>query len=130
AILITIATPIFYEYARERLFHQPQIYIFSLIPILGVLLIALLLRSLNRQEERYPFLWTILLFLLSFVGLALVVFPYIIPTEITIYEASADPSSLVVMIIFIGALIPVMLFYNIYQYVVFRGKITDGSSGE
>lgn len=27
------------------------------------------------------------------------------------------------MIIFIGFLIPIMLFYNIYNYVVFRGKI-------
>lgn len=130
AILITIATPIFYDYARERLFHQPQIYIFSLIPILGVLLIGLLLRSLGRKEERSPIVWTIFLFLLTFIGLALVIFPYIIPTEITIYEAAADPSSLVVMIIFIGALIPVMLFYNVYQYVVFRGKITGGSYGE
>jgi len=34
-------------------------------------------------------------------------------SQITIYEASADPSSLVIMIIFIGFLIPVMLFYNL-----------------
>ncbi|GAB1542184.1 hypothetical protein NUACC21_48580 [Scytonema sp. NUACC21] len=58
--------------------------------------------------------------------MALVVFPYIIPTEITIYEAAADPSALVFMVIFIGALIPVMLFYNIYQYVVFLRKVTGG----
>jgi cytochrome bd ubiquinol oxidase subunit II len=70
-----------------------------------------------------------LLFVLTFIGLALVVFPYIIPPSITIYEASADPSSLVIMIIFIGFLIPVMLFYNLYQYVVFRGKVT-GHYGE
>ncbi|WP_026733767.1 cytochrome d ubiquinol oxidase subunit II [Fischerella sp. PCC 9605] len=130
AILITIGTPIFYEYARERLFHRPQVYIFALIPLLGVLFISLLIRSLFRKRERAPFIWTILLFLLTFVGLAMVVFPYIIPTQITIYEAAADPSALVFMIIFIGALIPVMLFYNIYQYIVFRGKVTGGHYGE
>ncbi|MFE4107280.1 cytochrome d ubiquinol oxidase subunit II [Almyronema epifaneia] len=129
AILITIATPIFYEYARTRLFQTPQIYIFAVIPLLGVLLITLLLRSLNRHEERWPFVWTILLFLLTFVGLALVVFPYIIPTQITIYQAAADPSALVFMLIFIGGLIPVMLFYNLYQYIVFQGKVTGGSYG-
>lgn len=129
AILITITTPVFYEYARDRLFHQPQIYIFALIPLLGVLLVALLLRSLNQQKERTPIIWTILIFLLTFIGLALVVFPYIIPTKITIYEAAADPSSLVFMIIWIGGLIPVMLFYNLYQYFVFRGKVTSGSYG-
>ncbi|NMG20874.1 cytochrome d ubiquinol oxidase subunit II [Brasilonema bromeliae] len=126
AIFITISTPIFYESARTRLFQQPLVYIFAVIPILGVLLIWQLLKSLNRQEERAPFLWTILLFVLTFLGLGLIVFPYIIPVKITIYEASADPSSLVIMIIFIGFLIPVMLFYNLYQYIVFRGKVTGG----
>ncbi|MFQ4141806.1 cytochrome d ubiquinol oxidase subunit II [Chlorogloeopsis sp. ULAP02] len=130
AILITVTTPIFYEYARERLFHRPLVYVFATIPLLGVFLISLLIRSLFRREERAPFIWTILLFMLTFIGLAMVVFPYIIPTQITIYEAAADPSALVFMIILIGALIPVMLFYNIYQYIVFRGKVTGGQYGE
>jgi cytochrome d ubiquinol oxidase subunit II len=126
AILITITTPIFYANARVRLFEQPLVYIFAVIPLVGVFLIWQLLTSLNRKEERAPFVWTILLFVLTFFGLGLIVFPYIIPPQITIYEASADPSSLVIMIIFIGFLIPVMLFYNLYQYIVFRGKVTGG----
>ncbi|MDJ0573974.1 MAG: cytochrome d ubiquinol oxidase subunit II [Xenococcaceae cyanobacterium MO_234.B1] len=130
AIAITITTPIFYESARVRLFSAPLVYIFALIPLLGILLIALLLKSLELGQEKRPFIWTILLFLLSFLGLGLIVFPYIIPTEITIYEAAASPSSLVFMIIFIGFLIPIMLAYNIYQYVVFRGKVTGGNYGE
>ncbi|BBD60037.1 cytochrome d ubiquinol oxidase subunit II [Nostoc sp. HK-01] len=130
AIAITISTPIIYESVRSRLFQQPLVYIFTLIPVLGVWLIWQLWQSLNRKEERAPFVWTILLFVLSFIGLGLIVFPYIIPTEITIYEASADPSSLVIMIIFIGFLIPVMLFYNLYQYIVFRGKVTGHNYGE
>ncbi|MBD2598352.1 cytochrome d ubiquinol oxidase subunit II [Nostoc sp. MBR 210] len=130
AIAITISTPIIYESARYRLFQQPLVYIFTLIPILGIWLIWQLWQSLNRKEERAPFVWTILLFVLSFIGLGLIVFPYIIPTKITIYDASADPSSLVIMIIFIGFLIPVMLFYNLYQYIVFRGKVTGGGYEE
>ncbi|MBO3461033.1 cytochrome d ubiquinol oxidase subunit II [Aetokthonos hydrillicola Thurmond2011] len=129
AIFITVTTPIFYQSARARLFEQPLVYIFAIIPLLGVLLVWQLLNSLNRKEERAPFVWTILLFVLTFIGLGLIVFPYIIPTQITIYEAAADPSSLVIMIIFIGFLIPVMLFYNLYQYIVFRGKITGDHYG-
>ena len=130
AVYLTITTPIFYESARERLFTQPLVYIFALIPLLGTLLITLLLRSLYLEEERKPFIWTILLFLLSFLGLGLIIFPYIIPTQITIYQAAASPSSLVFMIIFIGALIPIMLAYNIYQYVVFRGKVNSENYGD
>ena len=123
AVLVTIVTPIVYEAERTRLFAAPQVYIFTAIPILGALLIWLLLRSIDREEERTPFVWTLLIFLLSFIGLGLIVFPYVIPTQITIYQAAASPSALVFMLTFVGVLIPIMLFYNIYNYIVFRGKV-------
>jgi cytochrome d ubiquinol oxidase subunit II len=124
-VFITASTPLFYEQIRAKLFEPPEIYIFASIPILGILLVFLLLRSLNLQQERIPFVITILIFLLSFLGLGLIIFPYIIPPSITIYQAAASPNALVFMIIFIGFLIPIMLAYNIYNYVVFRGKVTE-----
>lgn len=130
AVLITIATPVFYEAARTRLFSPPLVYVFALIPVLGLGLMWLLLQSLNREEEVTPFIWTILIFFLTFIGLGLIVFPYIIPTQITIYQAAAAPSALVFMLTFIGVLIPIMLFYNIYNYVVFRGKVVGEAYGE
>ncbi|MEL6500990.1 MAG: cytochrome d ubiquinol oxidase subunit II [Cyanobacteria bacterium J06623_1] len=123
AVYLTITTPIFSEGIRDKLFEAPLIYIFAVIPLLGTFLIFMLLRSLYFERERQPFVWSLLLFLLSFIGLGLVVFPYIIPTQITIYQAAASPSALVFMIVFIGFLIPIMLAYNIYNYIVFRGKV-------
>jgi cytochrome bd ubiquinol oxidase subunit II len=130
AVLITIATPVFYESTRARLFDKPLVYVFVAIPLLGVLFVGMLLKSLQNKEERTPFVWTILIFLLSFIGLGLIVFPYIIPTQLTIYQAAASPSALVFMIVFIGFLIPIMIFYNIYNYVVFRGKVAGTYHGE
>ncbi|MEI6332760.1 MAG: cytochrome d ubiquinol oxidase subunit II, partial [Pseudanabaena sp. ELA645] len=112
------------------LFSAPLVYIFAAIPVIGVWLIWNLLSSLNREEENTPFVWTILLFLLTFIGLGLIVFPYIIPNQITIYQAAAAPSALVFMLTFIGVLIPIMLFYNIYNYVVFRGKVVGSAYGD
>jgi cytochrome d ubiquinol oxidase subunit II len=112
------------------LFEKPLVYVFAAIPLLGVLLVGLLLKSLANKEERTPFIWTILIFLLSFIGLGLIVFPYIIPTQITIYQAAASPSALVFMIVFMGILLPIMIFYNIYNYVVFRGKVVGDHYGE
>ena len=60
---------------------------------------------------------------LTFAGLGLLVFPAIIPPSVTIFEAHASISSLVFMLTFIGVLIPIMLFYNLYNYVAFRGKV-------
>jgi len=130
AILITIATPVVYETVRIKLFSAPLVYVFAVIPVVGVWLIWNLLSSLNREEENTPFVWTILLFLLTFIGLGLIVFPYIIPNQITIYQAAAAPSALVFMLTFIGVLIPIMLFYNIYNYVVFRGKVVGSAYGD
>jgi cytochrome d ubiquinol oxidase subunit II len=130
AILITITTPIVYENARLKLFHQPEVYIFALIPLLGMLLIWLLLESLNRKEEVASFVYTALIFLLTFIGLGFIAFPYIIPPTITIYQAASSATSMVFMITFIGFLIPIMLFYNIYNYFVFRGKVVISEEGD
>lgn len=58
AIAITTVTPIFSIFARNRLFDKPFIYVFSAIPILGVILVILLLRSLAKKKEKLPHLFT------------------------------------------------------------------------
>jgi cytochrome d ubiquinol oxidase subunit II len=130
ALFITISTPLISESTRNQLFDAPLVYIFGLIPILGLLFVGLLLQSLKRREENTPLIYTFLVFSLSFVGLGFVIFPNIIPPSVTIYQAAAAPSSLVFMLTFIGFLIPVVLSYNVYNYVVFRGKIINDSHGE
>jgi cytochrome bd-type quinol oxidase subunit 2 len=99
--------------------------IVALTLVQGYVLIGLLLRSLKKKEETTPIIWTFLIFCVSFIGLGFIIFPKIIPPSITIYQAAAAPSSLVFMLTFIGFLIPILLSYNIYNYVVFRGKIAD-----
>jgi len=130
AVFITVTTPILSEQARALLFTVPMVYIFGLIPLFGSVLVWLLLQSLKNREENTPIIWTFLLFALSFIGLGFLIFPNIIPPSITIYEAAAAPSSLVFMLTFIGFLIPIMLAYNIYNYVVFRGKVVGDVYGE
>jgi cytochrome d ubiquinol oxidase subunit II len=123
AIFITVTTPILWDHARELLFSPPLIYIFAVIPVLALASIIALLRSLKLRQENAPIIYTFLVFFLSFVGLGFLIFPNIIPPSITIYQAAAAPSSLVFMLTFVGFLIPIVLGYNIYNYIVFRGKI-------
>jgi len=44
----------------------------------------------------------------------------------TLQAAAAQPLTLKVILIVIVPLLPVMLFYNAYQYRVFRGKVEAG----
>ena len=51
-------------------------------------------------------------------------YPYVVPDQLTIYDAAAAPESL--MIILVGALfvLPVIIAYSAFSYYVFRGKAT------
>lgn len=57
AVFITISTPAFSEEARAQLFTAPLVYIFAAIPLVGLLFIGLLLRSLYLREENTPIIW-------------------------------------------------------------------------
>ncbi|WP_427162131.1 cytochrome d ubiquinol oxidase subunit II [Aliinostoc sp. HNIBRCY26] len=130
AMALTIATPMFYEQVKERLFHQPEVVIFAAIPVLATVTVGLLMNSINQRQEIMPFVWTIVVFLITILALAFVVFPYIIPFQITIYQASSSLSSQAFMIAFIGFFVPILLFYNIYLYRVFKGKVVSPHYGE
>ncbi|MEN9215334.1 MAG: cytochrome d ubiquinol oxidase subunit II [Gloeomargarita sp. DG_1_6_bins_138] len=128
AIFITVTTPILWDHTRDLLFKPPLVYIFAAIPVMGLALIIALLRSLKLRQETAPLIYTFLIFSLSFIGLGFLIFPNIIPPSVTIYQAAAAPSSLVFMLTFVGFLIPIVLGYNIYNYIVFRGKIVVESN--
>jgi hypothetical protein len=81
--------------------------------------------SLALQQEVWPFVYTVLLIILSYAGLGVMVVPALIPPSVTIFQSSSSVSSLVFMLTFIGVLIPIMLFYSIYNYIAFRGKVSS-----
>jgi cytochrome bd ubiquinol oxidase subunit II len=80
--------------------------------------------GLAMQQEAWSFVYTVLLFILSFADLGVMVFAAVIPPSATIFQASSSASSMMFMLTFIGVLIPIMLFYNIYNYIAFRGKVS------
>ncbi len=63
------------------------------------------------------------MFILGFVGLGISMFPYIVPVEVTIWEAAAPRNSQIFMLVGAAVLIPVILTYTAYSYWVFRGKM-------
>lgn len=127
ALLITFTATFASEALRQRLFDPAFVPFFVVLPLLGVALIVQLFRSLAMQQEAWPFVYTVMLFILSFAGLGVMVFPAVIPPSVTIFQPSSSVSSTVFMLTFIGVLIPVMLsynIYNIYNYIAFRGKVS------
>lgn len=108
----------------ERLWAHPVSWRLSvLLGIVAVSAFAWTLNALRRGSRIAPFRGAVVLFLASLGGLALSVYPNIVPGRLTLAQAAAGDTTLVFMLFGIGTLMPVMLGYNLYQYVVFRGAI-------
>lgn len=128
---VSLATPLISERIFDKWFGMPEMLYLSPIPLLtGILIISLflLLRKMPLENDRLswlPFIMTIAVYVLSFLGLAYSFFPYIVPEQLTIVDAAAAPGSLMIMLV--GALIvlPVLIGYTALAYYIFRGKATD-----
>ena len=81
-----------------------------------------------KHHDYWPFIFALGMFVLSFVGLGISMFPYIVPTQVTIWEAAAPEASQIFMLVGAAVLIPIILIYTAYSYWVFRGKV-DPSEG-
>ena len=93
------------------------------VPLLVAVATVLLFISLRRRWEVMPFLLSLALFALSFAGLGISVYPYIVPETITIWDAAAPRSSQLLMLVGAVVLIPIILVYTAYAYWIFRGKV-------
>ena len=76
-----------------------------------------------ESERTRPFVLALAMFALCFGGLGICMFPFIVPVEITLWEATAPRASQIFMLVGASVLIPVILAYTAYAYWVFRGKI-------
>jgi cytochrome d ubiquinol oxidase subunit II len=123
---VSIWTPLMNPEIAARWFGWPNLAWLSPVPLVTALAAYGLYRALAGRREALPFMLTMSLFLLSFLGLGISLWPHAVPPDITIWEAAAAPESQRFLIIGVGALIPVILAYTAFSYYVFRGKVRPG----
>ena len=123
--LVSAATPFLEVAYWERWFSMPNVLFAAQVPLLVAVGSALFFLSLRARRQVAPFLLTLGLFALTFVGLGISMFPYIVPQEVTIWDAAAPAASQGFMLVGAVVLIPIILAYTAYSYWVFRGKVAD-----
>jgi len=112
-------------------FTFPNILFLMPIPIVCAALFAIafmLLKRLQKTPEYgagLPFLLCILIFTLSFAGLGFSFFPYIVPNQLTIWQAVAAPEALNFLLYGAIVVVPTILMYTAYSYRVFWGKVQE-----
>jgi cytochrome d ubiquinol oxidase subunit II len=124
--IVSLWTPLAHPAVAARWFSLPNIVFFAPVPILVLLSTWAILRTLRRDSHSAPFLFALFLLFLGYSGLAISLWPNIIPPSISIWDAAAPPQSMGFTLVGALFIIPFILGYTAWSYYVFRGKVRTG----
>jgi cytochrome d ubiquinol oxidase subunit II len=106
-----------------RWFSWPNVVFLSPVPIITLLLMVWEWRALNQGSDAEPFIGAIGLFVISYVGIAISLWPMIVPYHYTLWQAASSPSTQAFLAVGALLLLPIILMYTGWSYWVFRGKV-------
>ncbi|WP_395820130.1 cytochrome d ubiquinol oxidase subunit II [Devosia sp.] len=120
---VSLWTPFLEPIYFQRWFGFPTAFFSAFVPTLLAACAFGLWWGLTHDKHLLPFLAALGIFVLSFVGIGISFYPYIVPGALTIAEAAAPDASLSFLLVGALILIPIILAYTGYAYWVFRGKV-------
>jgi cytochrome d ubiquinol oxidase subunit II len=121
-LAVSLWTPFLNPLYMSRWLAFPQILYTAPVPLLVAACFYALMYGLKRRRELLPFLAAQGFFVLSYAGLGISFYPFIVPPTLSIWDAAAPPASQWFLLIGTLVLIPLILAYTAYAYWVFRGK--------
>ena len=124
--IVSLWTPLSHPAVAARWLSLPNIVFFAPVPIFVLLATWAILRTLKRSGHAAPFLFALFLLFLGYSGLAISLWPNIIPPSISIWDAAAPPQSMGFTLVGALFIIPFILAYTAWSYYVFRGKVRTG----
>jgi cytochrome bd ubiquinol oxidase subunit II len=121
--VVSIWTPLASHAVAARWFSWPNILILAPVPIATAAAALVTWRALGSGAEVGPFAGAIVLFILSFAGIAISLYPMIVPYHFTLWEAASSDRTQAFLLVGTLVLLPVILMYSGWSYWVFRGKV-------
>jgi cytochrome d ubiquinol oxidase subunit II len=121
--VVSIWTPLANEGVAQRWFSWPNIAFFAPVPIATAIAAYGVWRALNGRSEAGTFIGAVILFTLAYVGMAISLWPMIVPYHYTLWDAASSESTQAFLLVGTLFLLPVIFFYTAWSYWVFRGKV-------
>jgi cytochrome d ubiquinol oxidase subunit II len=125
--VVSAWTPLLDPVYAQRWLAWPAILYVAPVPLLVAAVALAFWQAVRRRRELAPFLLSLALFVLSYVGLGISLYPHIIPPSLSIQDAAAPETSLRFLLAGAAVLLPIILVYTGYAYFVFRGKVAADS---
>jgi cytochrome d ubiquinol oxidase subunit II len=122
-LLVSIWTPLMSDAVSRRWFSSPNILILSPVPIATALVALGTWRALNGPSQSGTFIGAVGLFALSYAGIAISLWPMIVPHHYTLDQAASSPGTQAFLLVGTLFLLPIILVYSSWSYWVFRGKV-------
>jgi cytochrome d ubiquinol oxidase subunit II len=123
--LVSLSMPFLNDDVRALWFSLPNFFYLLPMPLLSIFLVIWLWIDLRKEREYRPFFLSIGLFVLNYIGLGISLWPWVVPFEITIWQAAAAPESQSLLLVGTAIMLPLVLAYTGYCYYVFKGKSSD-----
>lgn len=124
-IVVSISMPVINSEIRGLWFSMPDMLFLLPLPAASLALMAVIRQDLHSGRENRPFLLSFVLFLTGYAGIAISIWPYIVPFEITFRRAAAAPESQSLLLVGTAVLLPLILGYVSFCYYILRGKVTQ-----
>jgi cytochrome d ubiquinol oxidase subunit II len=121
--IVSIWTPFINAGIAARWFSWPNIAFLAPVPIATAAVAIWIWRSFYNGSETAPFFASIILFALSYLGIAISLAPMIVPYHFTLWEAASSARTQAFLLVGTLFLLPVILVYSAWSYWVFRGKV-------
>jgi cytochrome d ubiquinol oxidase subunit II len=121
--VVSLWTPFLNPVFMTRWFAYPAVLYTLPVPLAVAGATLLLFRGLHARREVQPFAAALALFVLSYIGLGISLYPQIVPPDITIRQAAAPDHSLAFLLVGTLILVPIIIGYTAHAYWVFRGKV-------
>ena len=122
-VAVSVWTPILDPGIAQRWLSWPNMAWLAPVPAITALVAWAAWRALGGESETGPFLAAVGLFLMSYVGIAISLWPMIVPHHYSIWEAASSPKTQAFLLVGTVFLLPTVLLYTAWSYWVFRGKV-------
>ncbi|UAT43322.1 cytochrome d ubiquinol oxidase subunit II [Anaplasmataceae bacterium AB001_6] len=121
-LMVSIAMPISNQHVRDLWFSLPEFLFLLPIPFIAFISFIVLWISLYKADKFIPFFCTVIIFVLSFSGICITMYPWLVPYSVNLHDAAATGTSQSILLIGAIIMLPVILSYTGYCYYLMWNK--------